>query len=271
MLIAAQAPPPPVDPNPCHKAALHLRCPDWVMSKPTDLRVRGIRFHRTILMMTNSLVNVGAGPVEFRGKRFSRGEMYARQIVERSGGRPRASLRTGARLTYKFVDNSRGSYWKFSHAARFELWRLDGQGRRTERVRVGPKLDYCNRDLFHRRPDLPRSPKAQHFPACPQAATLREATIGTSVGWVDRYPWSYPENWIEVTGQKGCFAIVHRADPLNHVWEEREDNNTASKVVRLPFRHGPQRCPALSPDAVPAPGTTPGETPPPASPEVGTP
>jgi hypothetical protein len=262
-VLIAQVPE-PVDPNPCHQPALHLRCPDWVMAPPTDLRVRSTRSKRTILMMTNSLVNVGAGPVEFRGTRFNREEMYARQIVERTGGRLRVALRTGARLHFTFVGYGRGSYWKFSHAARFELWRLDTAGRRTERVRVGPKLDYCNRDLLHRHPELPRSPRRRHYPACSQDPYRPSVTIGTSVGWVDRYPWTYPENWIEVTGQKGCFVILHRADPLNTVMEEREDNNVSSKVVRLPFRHGPQRCPRFDPAPPPdVPGTT-GETPPPA-------
>lgn len=249
--------------------AKHLLCPDWVMSKPIHLRLRAVSPRRTILMMENTLVNVGAGPVEFRGRIFKQGEMTARQIVPRSGGRSRVALRTGARLQYTFVDNRRGSYWKFSHAARFELWRLDGRGRRTERVRTGPKLNYCNRDL-RRRGNRPGSPVAPFFPACPQDPKLRTATIGTSIGWVDTYPWAYPNNWIEVTGQKGCFAIVHRADPNNTVLEEDESNNTSSKVVRLPFRHGPQGCPPFDPTAppvatVPTAPDTPGPVTPPAA------
>jgi hypothetical protein len=257
VLLAAAPAPPPAPVNPCTVPARHLRCPDWVMSVPTDLHVRHIRFNRTLLQMTNALVNIGAGPVEFRGRRVAPGEMEASQIVERIGGRSRVALRTGARLHYTFVDRRRGSYWKFSDAARFELWRLDGSGRRTERVRIGPKLDYCNRDLVRRRPDLPGSPHVFQYPACPQDPDLATATIGTSVGWVDRYPWSYPSNWIEVTGQRGCFAIVHRADPTNTVWESDETNNTAAKVVRLPFRHGAQSCPPLDPAAPPEPGQTP--------------
>ncbi len=50
-----------------------------------------------------------------------------------------------------------------------------------------------------------------------------------------------------MTGQKGCFAILMRADPNNAVWESDEANNVSSKVVRLPFRHGPQGCPRYDP------------------------
>ena len=35
-------------------------------------------------------------------------------------------------------------------------------------------------------------------------------TLGTSVGWADVYPSTYPDNWIDVTGLRGCFAVVHR-------------------------------------------------------------
>ncbi|HVW17635.1 MAG TPA: hypothetical protein VHB30_05255 [Solirubrobacteraceae bacterium] len=245
--MIAQAPPAPVDPNPCHHPALHLLCPDWVMSRPTDLHLRRTASGRVLLQMTNSLVNVGAGPVKFVGTRYSETDMYARQVIRRSGGRPAMTFRTGARLHYTYVDYRRGNYWKFAHAARFELWRLDGGGRRTERVAIGPKLDYCNRDLVRRRGDLPGSPPARVFGACSQDPEARTVTLGTSVGWVDRYPWTYPSNWIDVTGRRGCFAILMRADPNGTVWEADEANNASSKVVRLPFRHGAQRCPRYDP------------------------
>lgn len=253
MALAAEPAPPPV--NPCTEPAKHLVCPDWTMMPIRTLRVRSVG-KRQILMMDNTLINVGQGPVEFRGRRSKPREMTARQVLARTGGRSRVALVTGAHLQYTFVDRARGSYWKFAHAARFELWRLDGGGRRTERVRVGPKLNYCNRDLRRRR-ILPATPLQERFPACPQDPNLTTATIGTSVGWIDAYPWHYPNNWVEITGQKGCFAIVQRADPLGTVLELREDNNTVSKVVRLPFRHGPQRCPPFDPTVPPGPAPEP--------------
>jgi subtilase family serine protease len=72
-------------------------------------------------------------------------------------------------------------------------------------------------------------------------------TLGTSVGWADVYPASYPGNFIDVTGLSGCFVILHRADPANHIIEVDETNNVAARVVRLPFKPGPQGCPAYVP------------------------
>jgi hypothetical protein len=50
-----------------------------------------------------------------------------------------------------------------------------------------------------------------------------------------------------VTGLSGCFAVVHRVDPQHHILESNEANNVSSKIVRLPFKPGPQRCPRLAP------------------------
>ena len=81
-------------------------------------------------------------------------------------------------------------------------------------------------------------------------------TLGTSVGWSDVYPPSYPEQWIDVTGLRGCFAYRHIADPLNGIYESKERNNSASVTVRLPFSPGPQFCPGSgsTPGPAPAPG-----------------
>ena len=74
------------------------------------------------------------------------------------------------------------------------------------------------------------------YPACNTNASAAQVTLGTSVGWADIYPPTYPEQWIDVTGLRGCFAYVHIADPENGVYESNEDNNEAQVIVRLPFR-----------------------------------
>ena len=62
------------------------------------------------------------------------------------------------------------------------------------------------------------------------------------MGWSDVYPPTYPEQWIDVTGLRGCFSYQHKADPTNVLYESNERNNSASVTVRLPFRPGRQRC-----------------------------
>ena len=220
------------------------------MAPPSHMRLGRSPSGRSVLRMENRIVNLGAGPAELFGQRVSAVEMHARQVIaDAAGGRRR--FETGAELYFKSVPSRGGSYWKFQDAARFELWAVDLTAHRTQLVRVGPKLDYCLRDLRRVRFG-PKVRRDRRFGRCNQRPGTREVTLGTSPGWADIYPAGYPDNWIDVTGLTGCFAVVHRVDPLHHILESNETNNLSSKIVRLPFKPGPQRCPRPAPPAASA-------------------
>jgi hypothetical protein len=248
----SQVQPPPDEPqateNPCMGPdAARLRCPDLVMRRPWGLYTdRYSKPGRTLLRAGNVIDSAGAGPAELFGTRIGPRFMRARQrIYMRDGGR--IGVATEGRLQFKFAHLSR-FWWKFYNAARFELWRVDERGARMRLVRTGPKVAYCLRDLVHTRPALPRSPSRAHYPACSNNSRAEHVTLGTSVGWADVYPPSYPEQWIDVTGLRGCFAYVHIADPNNRVYESDEDNNEAQVIVRLPFQAGERRKGCRGPD-----------------------
>jgi hypothetical protein len=228
------------EPNPCTGPhAARLRCPDLQMGVPADLyadRYEG----RTVLRATNNLKSRGEGPVMLRGTRSGKRTMRARQHIYRLDG-SRLIERTGALLEFKHIPGQ-GPYWKWADAARFELWSIDSTGHRERLVRTGPKVVYCLRDLKRTDPG-PRSPRSRVFPKCSQDPRKRTVTLGTSVGWSDVYPSNYYEQWIDVTGLRGCFAYVHRADPENVLWENNEGNNDAQRVVRLPWKGPRSGCP----------------------------
>ncbi len=230
------------------------------MKKPFGLVAdRSIRPGRVVLRAGNSLDNIGRGPAELHGVRTSARYMRGRQRIYRRGG-GRIGVDTGARLYFKYVAGQT-RYWKYLYAAKFELWRLDSQGRRVRRVRRGPKVSYCLRDLRRTRPGRRGSPGSRVYPACSTNPRKRRVTLGTSVGWSDIYPPAYPEQYLDVTGLRGCFAYRHTADPRNGIFESNERNNTASVTVRLPFKPGPQRCPGRrsnAPAPAPAPEYPPG-------------
>ncbi len=211
------------------------------MKKPHGLRLdRTIVKGRVVLRAGNSIDNVGTGPAELFGVRTSRYFMRARQRIYRRGGGRRLGISTGARLYFKYVAGQT-RYWKFLYAAKFELWRINSQGRRLRKVKRGPKVSYCLRDLQRTRPRA-RSPRRRVYPACNTNPRTRRVRLGTSVGWSDIYPPTYPEQYLDVTGLRGCFAYRHTADPRNGIYESNERNNSAQVFVRLPFRPGPQRC-----------------------------
>ena len=238
---AQEEEPPAAEENPCiGERADWLRCPDLVMRQPYGLYAERLtKAGRTVLRAGNVIDSVGEGPAELHGRRIGPRFMSARQrIYTYSGGR--IGVSTGARLQFKFAHQSR-YWWKFYNAARFELWRVDARGRRTRLVRTGPKVSYCLRDLTRTRPRLRRSPRRPFYPACSTNAGAERVTLGTSIGWADIYPPAYPEQWIDVTGLRGCFAYVHIADPENGIYESNEDNNEAQVIVRLPFETGDAR------------------------------
>lgn len=219
--------------NPCVQGRWRgLRCPDLVMKRPADVRV--VRYGRALeLQSQNSIDNIGSGPAELDATRPGRARrMVARQRIYRRGG---DSIVVGgrARVVWKPIPGQFG-YWKWENAARMELWSLSPQGRELRRVRRSPKLVYCLRDLFRTRPGLRGSPRRAHYPGCNQDPRIRRDVLGTSVGWSDVYPSHYYEQYIDVTGLRGRFALVHIADPEDVLFESNETNNAARVIVSLP-------------------------------------
>jgi hypothetical protein len=234
--------------NPCDDPVLKLKCPDLRMAPPSDLRVR--RVGRVVrLLAQNRIVNVGQGPLELRAKHSGnpRSTSYdfarATQVVRSKAGKP-VFFPLAGWIYWKAIPGQ-GHYWKYWRAARFELWTLNADGTRKRLQRTGPKLSYCFRDLKKVR-SYARTPRKAVFPGCSQDFGRRELRLGVSPGWADIYPATYNENWISVTHLRGCFAFVHRADPLGDIVEQREDNNIGQRIIQLPPVHGsvaPRNCP----------------------------
>jgi hypothetical protein len=236
--------------TPCTEPVRAVRCPDLVMRRPYGLRELRSPKGRHLLAATNAIVNVGEGPLEIRATRKGTGpRMTTRQVLRPRPGAQPVVLPPSGSVEY-FDTRTRGTYWKYHGAARFTLRPIAADGTVGPVRRTGPKVDYCFRDLrrvrrLDARTGYDRSPQGEQFGACSTSAGARRLTLGTSVGWADIYPSTYPLNWIDVTGLRGCFAYSHTVDPGNELAELREDNNTGTTVVRLPWKgSGARGCPA---------------------------
>ena len=105
--------------------------------------------------------------MELRGKRNGPRSMRVHQRIYRKGG-GHIDLPTNASLHFTDVGAYfGGSYWKVHQLAHFELWSVGRHHRLLHRVRTGPKLNYCLRDLERTRPGR-RSPSHAHYPGCNQ-------------------------------------------------------------------------------------------------------
>jgi len=221
----------PASPQSCQALAVsRLRCPDLVILRPYDVYVEHAG-RRTLLHTASSIVNFGSGPAELDGTRDAGSTMSARQRIYRAGGGS-ILLPPRARLRFKHVPGY-GDFWKLKHAARFEVWSVDRRRRPSRRLRVGSKIFYCLRDLTYRGGVL-NAPTHRIYPACSQDHSRRTVVLGTSPGWSDDYPTDYDAQFVDVTGLHGRFLLVLVADPDNVILESRENNNRASRTVRIP-------------------------------------
>jgi hypothetical protein len=229
----------PAGENPCEgPEAKVLLCPNLRIGPPAGLYVEHAG-GRVRLRATSDVRSRGLGPMELRGTRNGPRTMRTRQRIYRAGG-GHIDVPTRAKLRFTNVGAYwGGSYWKVHQLARFELWSVDEAGHPLHRVRVGPKLNYCLRDLERTRPGK-RSPETWRYPGCNQNPYVHHDVLGTSVGWSDIYPAPYDKQWIGVGRLRGCFAFVMVVDPQNLLYESNEEDNTSRRLVHLPFRgdHG---------------------------------
>jgi hypothetical protein len=221
--------------SPCQgERAKALRCPNLRIGPPSELYVQRSG-GRTLLRATSDVRSRGLGPIEVRGHRDGWRRMRVTQRIYRKGG-GHIDVPTGATLRFTNVGAYfGGGYWKVHQLARFELWKVDPEGRLVRREHTGPKLNYCLRDLERTRPGK-RSPEVRHYPGCNQNPYEDRVTLGTSVGWSDIYPAPYHQQWIPVGGLRGCFAFVMIVDPDGLLYESNEGDNVSRRLVHLPYR-----------------------------------
>ncbi len=225
------APPPPEAAPPCADPV--LRCPDLIAGRPDQLRIVSTRTGRRLLASRNRIINRGDGPLFLTGERTGARTMRVSQRLYRTGRGFRAFPLDAARFDFWLIPGQ-GRYWKLRDALRFELWTAGGGAARQ--VRTGKKTRFCMRDLREARGLA--GPRRRVFPACSQSDRARRVRMGISAGWVESYPAGYHEQYVDVTGLRGCFSLRHVADPLGLLLESDDANNTARTVLRLPRRPG---------------------------------
>lgn len=221
--------------NPCLGPERHeLRCPNLRIGPPSELYTQYGGSGRVLLRATSDVRSRGLGPMELHGQRNGWRTMRVNQRIYRKNG-GHLDVHTDATLRFTTVGAYwGGSYWKVHELARFELRQVEPDGSLGRVVRVGPKLNYCLRDLERTRPGA-RSPSSRHYPGCNQNPYRNRVTLGTSVGWSDIYPAPYDKQYIQVGGLRGCYAFEMIVDPEHLLYESNEKDNRSRRLVELPF------------------------------------
>ena len=224
--------------NPCEtREARQLLCPNLRIAPPSELYAEKIDGH-VLLRATSDVQSRGKGPMELHGKRDGPRSMSVNQWIFRKDG-GHVTLPSEAKLHFTYVGTYfGGSYWKVHQLAKFELLRVGPNEEVGDVVRTSPKLNYCLRDLTRTKPGR-RSPPDRYYPGCNQNPSQDRVRLGTSVGWSDIYPATYHQQWINVTGLRGCFAYRMTVDPQENLFEANETDNMSQVLVRLPYKGEP--------------------------------
>ena len=158
--------------------------PDLGMAPLRDLRVDKLPDGRRLLRFTSEVVNVGTAPFELRGQRAdtSQAVMTGQQYLDGAPVGPTVDVVYGG---------DGHNHWHVKNLARFRLETLDGKS-----VRTGVKLGFCFFDSRAYRAGA--GPALYPGNGCGTSESL-QVTMGLAPGWGDVYPWTLPDQWIDVT------------------------------------------------------------------------
>ena len=207
--------------------------PDLGMARLTDLNATTTSAGRTLLRFSTTIVNVGGERFELVADRPDTGSSFtARQRVYRSDGSS-SDLPVAAQMVFAGDGHS---HWHVRNLESYVLERLDNG------VKVGTdaKGGFCFLDTDPYRLALPGAPQTARYDGsgCGTQSALT-LTMGLSVGWGDRYAWTLPDQYIDITGlTNGKYRLRATADAGGLFSETDEGNNQTWLDISLSQRRG---------------------------------
>lgn len=203
-------------------AAAEPLLPDLGMARLADLAVTTTSDGRRLLRFSATIVNTGRGPFELTAGRPDTAAAFtgAQRITATDG----STALTAVPASFVFAGDGH-THWHVRDLQRYQLERLDN----GVKVGTSAKGGFCFFDTTAYRLSLvgaPQSPRYRSAGCGGQSATSLE--MGLSVGWGDRYGWTLPDQYIEITGlANGKYRLRATADALGLFTEaDRTDNDT---------------------------------------------
>lgn len=222
--------------------------PDLRTMPPSDLRfdivtidAAGAPQQRKVLRFSNTVANVGQGPLELYGDLITgSGGKYAK-VVQRIYDRDGRVSTTNPVGDLEYHEAH--AHWHLADFASYQLHAANGTslGQALE-GKKGTKTGFCLLDTT-RIQRLPDSPRSSVYTRC---GTLNDAspslTQGISVGWGDTYGASLAEQWVDLGAADGLphladgdYAIRSLVDPNGKLIEggNPSANNAATTFFRV--------------------------------------
>ena len=224
-------PPPSMEPTPVPttRAPADALLPNLVMEPLAEWRVE-LRNDRRLLRVTTIFSNYGVGPMELTGSRAdtSQPTMSMTQIVHLPGG-DTVEVLTPVRAEYAGDGHD---HWHSQRVVTMELTPVLDPGT----SRFGSKLDFCFFDNMRTNAAIRGSPSSgfYRFAWCgePDDLTVR---MGLSLGWGDRYQWSFEYQWVDITGLAGgTYTLTATVDQPNDFLETDDTDNCTTSRIQIP-------------------------------------
>ena len=202
--------------------------PNLRTRRPLGLRITNEN-GATLLRFTNTVANVGDGPLELRPDNVGE-TTIAYQRVFTHGATPDWELKYEREMG-TFVFHPQHNHWHFESFAEYQLHEVAADGGVGGILReTQDKVSFCVADSLAVNTTLAHfSSQAAYDTACNQ-----NAIQGISVGWADRYGWRLYGQWIDVTGlPDGIYWLTSGADPLDLIDETKELDNRFDLKIRI--------------------------------------
>ena len=203
------------------------RLPDLAMAKLQRLTTDNADGRR-LLRFTARIVNIGAGPLEVRSQRPTTSSGWSsQQVIYNDAGGSRAVDTPSVELIY---GGDGHNHWHVKDLERYRLVPLSGSGER-----IGSKAGFCFFDNYQYKLSMPNAPQtAQYLRSGCGSQTSLTLRYGLSVGWGDTYPWSLPDQYIDITGlPNGDYRLWATADQAGYFLESNNTNNSTWADLRI--------------------------------------
>jgi hypothetical protein len=209
------------------------RLPDLGMARLADVNVTTTASGQKQLRFSATVVNVGSERFEVTAARPDAAADFAvAQRVFNSDGSA-TDVPVSAQLVFAGDGHQ---HWHVKDLATYRLERLDN----GVKVGTSAKGGFCFFDTTSYRLSLPGAPQSPvySFTGCGTQDSL-QLTMGVSVGWGDRYRWTLPDQYIDITAvANGKYRVYAAANEFGRFQEVSATNNATWVDVSLSTRRG---------------------------------
>jgi hypothetical protein len=252
-------PTPTPSPSPTARRGSDLnpaKLPDLGLARIGDLRLVRSPSKRLQLRFSSTLVNKGPGTLALRATRQKKTWTIAQRVYTNDHRRPYRNLPLGTRFA-----GDGHLHWHLKDIIRYSVFALKDldQAGGTENIRRARKVGFCIYDNERRKPRKGTPSRAAYVRGGCGTRDSKQLRMGLSVGWGDKYFWTLPGQYVDLTGLRaGNYRLLGVANPEGALFERRTTDNLVFADFRL--RRGGKASIQILRQGVRPPGTSPDTT-----------